>query len=204
VIEMKVLVVGGTGTIGAPVVEALRAAGHTVQTAERGGGDLQVDMREPDSIRAMLATAGPLDAIVSCAGSGAWKPLAELTDEDFETSLHYKLMGQVNLARLGADSLRDGGSVTLTSGVLAQEPMPGSAAISLVNAGLEGFARAAALEAPRGIRVNVVSPPWVTETLQAMGMDPSGGLPAEVVALAYHEAVTGNCTGEVLDARRFA
>lgn len=46
--------------------------------------------------------------------------------------------------------------------------MPGSAAVSLVNSALEGFGRAAALEAPRGIRVNVVSPPWVTETLQAM------------------------------------
>ena len=201
---MKVLVVGGTGTIGAAVVDALRAEGHEVRTAERSGGDLQVDMRAPDSVRAMLAQAGPVDAIVSCAGSGAWKPLAELTDDDFELSLHYKLMGQVNLARFGADALADGGSVTLTSGVLSQEPMPGSAAISLVNAGLEGFARAAALEMPRGVRVNVVSPPWVSETLQAMGQDPSGGMPAAGVARAYLDAVTGTYTGQVLDARKFA
>lgn len=201
---MKVLVVGGTGTIGKPVVEALRAAGHQVRTAERTGGDLQVDMRAPDSIRAMLVQAGPVDAIVSCAGSGAWKPLAQLTDDDFATSLGYKLMGQVNLARYGADTLADGGSVTLTSGVLAQEPMPGSAAISLVNAGLEGFARAAALEMPRGIRINVVSPPWVSETLQAMGQDPSGGMPAAQVARAYVDAVTGSHNGQVLDARTYA
>jgi NAD(P)-dependent dehydrogenase (short-subunit alcohol dehydrogenase family) len=201
---MKVLVVGGTGTIGKPVVEALRAAGHTVQTAERSGGDLQVDMRDPQSIRSMLAQAGRVDAIVSCAGSGAWKPLEQLTDDDFETSLHYKLMGQVNLARFGADSLADGGSVTLTSGVLAQEPMPGGAAISLVNAGLEGFTRAAALEMPRGIRINVVSPPWVSETLQAMGQDPSGGQPAAEVARAYVDAVTGTHNGQVLDARKYS
>ncbi len=201
---MKVLVVGGTGTIGAAVVDALRAAGHEVRTAERSGGELQVDMRSTQSVQAMLAQAGRVDAIMSCAGSGAWKPLAELSDDDFETSLHYKLMGQVNLARYGADSLADGGSVTLTSGVLASEPMPGSAAISLVNAGLEGFVRAAALEMPRGVRVNVVSPPWVSETLQAMGQDPSGGMPAADVARAYVDAVTATYTGQVVDARRFA
>jgi NAD(P)-dependent dehydrogenase (short-subunit alcohol dehydrogenase family) len=201
---MKVLVVGGTGTIGKPVVEALRAAGHQVQTAGRSGGDLQVDMRSPESIRSMLVQAGPVDAIVSCAGSGAWKPLAQLTDEDFGTTLGYKLMGQVNLARYGADTLSDGGSVTLTSGVLAQEPVPNGAAISLVNAGLEGFARAAALEMPRGIRINVVSPPWVSETLQAMGQDPSNGQPAAEVARAYVDAVTGAHNGQVLDARKYS
>jgi NAD(P)-dependent dehydrogenase (short-subunit alcohol dehydrogenase family) len=201
---MNVLVVGGTGTIGRAVVDALRAAGHTVRTAERSGGDLQVDITSPESVRALLAQAGRVDAIVSAAGGAAWKPLAQLTDDDFEMSLHYKLMGQVNLARYGVDSVADGGSITLTSGVLAMEPMPGSAAVSLVNAGLEGFARAAALEVPRGIRVNVVSPPWVSETLQAMGMDPGGGMPAAEVARAYVDAVTGAHNGQVLDARKYA
>jgi NAD(P)-dependent dehydrogenase (short-subunit alcohol dehydrogenase family) len=88
--------------------------------------------------------------------------------------------------------------VTLTSGILAQQPQPGTAAISLVNAGLEGFARAAALEAPRGIRVNVVSPPWVNETLKAMGLPVTGGLPAAVVAQAYVQCVEGQMTGQVL------
>jgi NAD(P)-dependent dehydrogenase (short-subunit alcohol dehydrogenase family) len=201
---MNVLVVGGTGTIGAAVVDALRDEGHQVRTAERKGGDLQVDITSADSVRAMLAQAGRVDAIVSAAGGAAWKPLAQLTDDDFEMSLHYKLMGQVNLARYGVDSLADGGSITLTSGVLSQEPMPGSAAVSLVNAGLEGFARAAALDLPRGIRINVISPPWVTETLQAMGMDTSIGMPAAQVARAYVDAVKGSQTGQVLDARKYA
>ena len=96
-------------------------------------------------------------------------------------------------------SVVDGGSFTLTSGILAKSPMPGSGAISLVNAGLEGFVRAAALEAPRRIRVNVVSPPWVAETLAAMKMDPSHGLPAAVVAKAYVKSVTGSETGTVIE-----
>lgn len=201
---MKVLVVGGTGTIGKTVVEALRAAGHEVLSAERTGDGLRVDITSADSVRALFGQTGRVDAVVSCAGGAAWKPLAQLTDEDWETSLHYKLMGQVNLARFGADSVADGGSITLTSGVLAHDPMPGSAAVSLVNAGLEGFARAAALDLPRGIRINVVSPPWVTETLQAMGMDPSGGQPAAEVARAYVDAVAGSHNGQVLDARKYS
>jgi len=100
--------------------------------------------------------------------------------------------------RYGWENVRDRGSFTLTSGVLAQKPTQGSGAVSLVNSALEGFGRAAANEAPRGIRVNVVSPPWVTETLIKYRMDPSIGLPAKTVAQAYVRAVSGNANGEVL------
>jgi NAD(P)-dependent dehydrogenase (short-subunit alcohol dehydrogenase family) len=105
--------------------------------------------------------------------------------------------------RVGLPYISDNGSFTLTSGVLSTEPIPGSAAISLVNAGLEGFVRAAALETPRGIRVNVVTPPWVSETLEAMGQDASTGMPAAKVAAAYVESLESQRTGEVLDARSF-
>ncbi len=198
---MRVVVVGATGTIGGAVVEAL--AGHEVVRVGSRSGDVRADIQDPASIRALFAEVGTVEAVVSCAGTGAFKPLAQLADEDFAFSLGHKLMGQVNLVRVGMEHVRDGGSITLTSGILSQVPMPGSAAISLVNAGLEGFARAAALEAPRGIRVNVVSPPWVSETLQAMGRDPSGGLPAAVVARAYLACVTEDLNGTVVDARRF-
>jgi NAD(P)-dependent dehydrogenase (short-subunit alcohol dehydrogenase family) len=112
------------------------------------------------------------------------------------------LMGQINLVRLGAASITDGGSFTLTSGVLATRPTPGGAAISVVNAGVDAFARAAALELPRGIRINSVSPPWVSETLTAMGRDPSGGLPAADVARSYAESVEGKQTGAVITPKR--
>lgn len=192
---MKILVIGASGTIGKAIVDAL--ASHEVIAASRNG-DNHVDIRDPESIRALFDRIGKVDAIVSAAGSGAWKALADLTDQDFETSLHYKLMGQVNVIRYGFDALNDGGSITVTSGILSTQPQQDSAAISLVNAGLEGFVRAAALEAPRGIRVNVVSPPWVSETLSAMGMDPSGGLPAATVANAYVDTIQGNITGQVV------
>jgi NAD(P)-dependent dehydrogenase (short-subunit alcohol dehydrogenase family) len=147
----------------------------------------------------MYRSTGKVDAVVCAAGLAKFAPLAQLSDADFRFCLDNKLMGQVNLVRIGFDHVGDRGSFTLTTGILAHSPMPGSAAISLVNAGIEGFVRAAALEAPRGIRVNAVSPPWVSETLQALKMDPSQGLPAAVVARSYVRSVTGADTGSVLE-----
>jgi NAD(P)-dependent dehydrogenase (short-subunit alcohol dehydrogenase family) len=193
---MRILLIGASGTIGQAVADAL--ATHDLIFASQGNSAEQVDISNTDSIRRLYQRVGRVDAVISAAGQAAFKPLRDLTDADFDFSLRNKLMGQVNLVRMGLDSVNDGGSFTLTSGILAQQPMPGSGAVSLVNAGLEGFARAAALEAPRGIRVNVVSPPWVSETLTAMGQDPSGGLPARTVARAYAESVTGGMTGAVI------
>jgi len=195
---MRILVIGSHGTIGREIVKAL--SGHEVIGASRSSGDVRVDITDPASIKQMFERIGHIDAVVSAAGSGAWKPLDQLTDDDFARSLGYKLMGQVNVVRHGLAHVNDGGSITTTSGVLARSPMIGSAAISLVNCGLEGFTRAAALEAPRGIRVNVVSPPWVTETLIEMGSsDLSHGLPAARVAQAYVRSVTGSETGQVIE-----
>jgi NAD(P)-dependent dehydrogenase (short-subunit alcohol dehydrogenase family) len=199
---MKVIVIGATGTIGRAVADAL-ATGHEVVRASRRG-DVKVDIEDARSIAALFQQVKDVDAVVSCAGSARFVPLAQLTDADIAYSLQSKLMGQVNLIRQALGSVRAGGSVTVTSGVLARQPMPGGAAISMVNAGLEGFVRGAAAEAPRGVRVNAVSPPWVTETLVALKMDPSPGLPAATVARAYVAAVTGRASGETLDPAAFA
>jgi NAD(P)-dependent dehydrogenase (short-subunit alcohol dehydrogenase family) len=198
---MRILVVGASGTIGAAVVSAL-SSGNEIVAASRKSSAAPVDMADPDSIRAMYRGLGKVDAIVCAAGQARFAPLAQLGDDDFRYCLDNKLMGQVNLLRYGLEHVADRGSVTLTSGVLALRPTPGSGAISLVNAGIEGFVRAAALEAPRGIRVNVVSPPWVSETLVALKMDPSQGLPADVVARAYVRSVTGSETGAVIEPAR--
>lgn len=106
------------------------------------------------------------DAIICAAGDASFKPLIELSDEDFTIGLDSKLMGQVNLVRSGLRYINDSGSFTLISSMLAVDPMPGSAAVSLDNAGLNGFVRAAALEFPRGVCINVLSPPWVRETFR--------------------------------------
>ena len=133
---------------------------------------------------------------------GSSRPLAKLTDDDLAFTAANKLMGQVNLVRYGIDALADRGSFTLTTGVLTQHPEPGGAAFSLANGGVEAFARAAAIELPRGLRVNVVSPPWITETLRAMGAPLEGGMTAAAVAPAYVACVEGAMTGQIIDPRR--
>src|SRR5918999_5081801 len=178
---MRILLVGATGTIGRAVAAALRPR-HDVVEASHRKAPHHVDIADPDSVRSLYEDVGHVDAVVCAAGQAVWKPLADLNDGDFAFSLRNKLMGQVNLVRVGVHWTRDGGSFTLTSGILAHQPSPGSVAVSIVNAGVEAFARAAALELRQGLRVNVVSPPWVSETLQAMGRDPSAGVPVADVA----------------------
>ena len=194
---MRILIVGATGTIGRPLVAALQSR-HELVLASKQTAHEKVDLADPGSIRALYKRVGRVDAVVSAAGEARFAPLATLTDDDFAFSISSKLMGQVNLIRYGFDSVSEGGSITITSGTLAREPMVGGAVASLINGALDSFTRAAALEAPRNIRVNVVSPPWVTETLIAFKMDPTTGLPAAEVARAYVESIEGKQTGTVI------
>ncbi len=195
---MKIVVVGAAGTIGAAVTAALEAKKHHVIRASRKLAP-NIDISDPQSIRRFFVEVKDLDAVVSCAGDARFAPLDKLTDEDFLYSAHNKLMGQVNLVRAALPVIRDKGSITVTSGVLAKRPMIGSGAVSMVNAGLEGFTRAAALEATRDVRVNVVSPGWVKETMVKFGMDPTPGKAVIDVARAYVEAVEGSMSGETIE-----
>jgi len=199
---MKILLVGESGTIGKAVGQAL-AQNHTIISANHSGGDVQVDLGSPESIQAMFATVGPVDAVISAAGLANFGALNELTDADYELALQNKLMGQVNLVRFGQSSVNIGGSITLTSGILSRKPMLGSAAISMVNGALESYVKAVALEL-KSLRVNVVAPIFVKETMVMMGMSTEGGLSAADTAKAYVSAVTGEMNGETLDVPEFA
>jgi NAD(P)-dependent dehydrogenase (short-subunit alcohol dehydrogenase family) len=199
---MKIIIIGATGTIGRAVVDLL-APDHDIVKVGFSRGDLKVDIASKDSIRKLFQDVGKFDAVISAAGLAKFGSLDSLKDEDYLLGLTNKLMGQVNLVRIGLRHINDNGSFTLTSGVLSQNPMPGSASISMVNAAIEGFVRAAAIETQRGIRVNAVSPIWVEETIKALGMDGLEGMPVEQVAFAYKESVEGQRSGEVLDVRKF-
>src|SRR6516225_5914355 len=139
---MRVIVIGATGTLGRFVVEALTQRHQVVPVSYRQC-QIKVDLGDPSSIAEMYRMIGQVDAVISTAAAARSAPLTELTDEDFALSLRNKLMGQVNLVRLGFASVTDGGSFTLTSGALALRPRVGSALKSLTNAGVEGFTRAA-------------------------------------------------------------
>ncbi|MFC7847026.1 short chain dehydrogenase [Arthrobacter sp. NPDC057388] len=193
---MKILIVGANGLLGSAAVAALKGR-HEVIEASRSS-DISVDLTEPESIRRMFDQVGTVDAVISCTGSVPFKPLAELTDKDFRSGIEDKVLGQVNLVQLGAEYISDGGSFTLTSGVLAREPILTGAAASLANGALESFVMAAAAELPRGIRINAVSP---TVLAEASGYHEFfagfSQVPAEEVGRAFVKSVEGIQTGQV-------
>ena len=119
-----------------------------------------------------------------------------MTDDDIQLSVNSKLLGQVNLVRKGMKNLRPGGVFVITGGILAYAPIPQTSLIAMVNAGLEGFARAVALELTEGRRIVVVHPAWVAETAVKIGMDPNPWPDARKTATAYLEAIEGTENGE--------
>lgn len=195
---MKILLVGAQGTVGQGVAAELGQR-HEVIAAGRRGATVTLDLADRASIRKALESLEPLDAIVSAAGQVGWAPLLELTQEQWAYSVANKLMGQVNLALVGQEFLRDGGSITLTSGVLFDQPVPYGAAASLANGGIEAFVRAAAIELPRGLRINAVSPGVLEESMGDLGPFFRGfePVPSARVALGYSRSVEGSDTGKV-------
>lgn len=195
----KILVIGAAGLIGAEVVKALGA--ENCIRASRNS-DEKVDISDPRSLAALFGRLGELEGIICTGGAARFKPWGQLTDEDWSFSLANKLLGQVNVVRYGAKCVKPGGAITLTTGLAAQYPAPGSAIITTVNAAVEAFARAVAADPSIAIRVNAVSPGWVAETLQAMGRDPAGGIPAADVAKIAVRQFREGASGSVAPAAK--
>jgi NAD(P)-dependent dehydrogenase (short-subunit alcohol dehydrogenase family) len=195
---MKIVLIGASGTLGRAVAAELSVR-HKVIGVGRHSGEVHADIRDLQSVRALFQQTGEVDAIVSAAGSVHFGPWNELTTEKFDVGLRDKLMGQVNLVLAGQEALLDGGSFTLTSGILSEDPIRFGVCASLVNGALESFVRAAAIELPRGLRINVISPTVLQESMAAYGPYFQGfkPIPAMDAALAYSKSIEGRQTGQV-------
>lgn len=195
---MKIIVIGGTGTIGQAVVANLRQR-HEVIVCGQQSGDIHVDIAQPDSIESLFQTVGAFDALISAAGKVHFAPLTQMNQDHYFIGLKNKLMGQVNLFLTGLKYIRDHGSFTLTSGILSVEPIRTGSSAAMVNGAIDSFVHAAAIEAPRGIRINAVSPTILTESMSIYadyfpGFEP---VPATRVAEAYRKSVEGAQTGRI-------
>ncbi|MFM9437773.1 NAD(P)-dependent dehydrogenase (short-subunit alcohol dehydrogenase family) [Janthinobacterium sp. CG_23.3] len=195
---MKIIVIGASGTVGKAVAAEL-AQRHEIIAVGSKSGQFQADMSDIVQVRALFAQTGKVDAVVVAAGTLHFGPLSDFTPAQFQVGLNSKLMGQVNVALVAQQHLNDGGSITLTSGIVGDQPIRNGVGASMVNAAVEGFARGAAIELPRGLRINVVNATVLEESLDSYGPYFHGfeAAPASRVALAYSRSVEGAQTGQV-------
>lgn len=196
---MKILIVGGNGTIGKKVSGHLGQKNDVI-IAGRSSGDVTVDMADSASIEAMFKTVGPVDAIVAIAGDAKWAPFDQLSEEDFYIGLKSKLMGQVNLVRIGQGFLNPGGSFTLTTGITADDPVDMTTSPAMVSGALHSFVKAAALEMKNGHRINVVSAGMVEDAKEKYGdyFPGHNPIPMPKVVNGYVKSILGKGTGQVI------
>jgi len=196
---MKILIIGGNGTIGKRVSKHFSKK-HQVVIGGRNSGDVVADIADSKSIEAMFETVGNVDAVVCIAGEAKWAAFDSMTEEDFYIGLRSKLMGQVNLVRIGQNYLTPGGSFTLTTGILADHPVALTTSAAMVNGAIHSFVKAASLELKNGIRINVVSSGLVEDAIDKYeayfpGHNP---IPMKKVVNGYVKSVEGRGTGEII------
>lgn len=196
---MKIIVVGAAGDIGQAVCAEL-AGRHDVITAGRTSGDIRVDLADDRSIAAMYEAAGAVDAVVCAAGEVEFGRLAEMTGNRYLFGLKNKVLTQINLVLAGLDKVSDGGSFTLTSGMLDRDPIRMGSGSATANGALAGFVKAAAIDMPRGLRVNVVSPGLLEVSAEKYGSWFPGfeQVSSKRVGLAYLKCIEGGLTGEMV------
>ncbi|MFQ6024432.1 MAG: short chain dehydrogenase [Acidiferrobacterales bacterium] len=196
---MKLIVMGAEGTVGSAACAEL-AGRHDIIKVGRNSGDIHADITDRDSLDAMYQKTGKVDAVICTVGAVHFAPLTEFTEEQFMLGLTNKVMGQVNVVLAGIAHINDGGSFTLTSGVLDRDPIRGGAGAATANGALGGFVVGAAIEMPRSLRINVVSP----GLLQVSAKKYEGFFPGHEpvssarVGLAYAKSVEGAITGQVI------
>jgi len=196
---MKVIVVGAAGAVGQAAVAGLGGR-HEIIAVGRSNGDIQVDIEDLESVRAMYQQTGKVDAVISAVGHGYFGTVAEMSAEQFMMGINHKVLPQVNLVLEGIAHMNDGGSFTLTSGMLNRDPTRGGSCAAAANGAIDGFIVGAAVDMPRGIRINAVSPGLLQVSVERYDGFFPGHEPvsSERVGLAYCKSVEGVVNGQVI------
>ncbi len=195
---MRVLIIGGAGTIGRKVANHL-SPDHEVIVAGRKSGVPNIDISSTDSIQCFFRDLGKVDAIINIAGEAKWAKFDDLSEEDYYIGIKSKMMGQVNLVRIGHNYLSDGGTITLSTGILADHPVPMTAGAAMVNGAIHSFAKAASMELAPRVCLNVVSLGLVEDSADRYGTYFPGHIPVpmeEVVGI-YEKALQTKETGHI-------
>lgn len=198
---MNILIIGGTGTIGKEIVRQSQKK-HKVFIASKTTGDIKVDIENEASIISMYETLPPLDAVVVATGgqNGHFGPLNTTTVQDLKVGINSKLLGQVNVVLQGMKYASKKTSFTLIGGATDyQDIAPKLINTYMVNSALEGFVKAAALELPHSMRINLVAPSIISESLPEFesifgGFD---SVPASKIARTFIKSIEGAQTGQI-------
>ncbi len=196
---MRILVVGAEGTVGKAAISGF-SKGHEIVKAGRKSGDVHVDVMDASSVTAMYHKIGKVDAVVACTGHSHFGPVVTMSPQQFLDGMNDKVMGQVNLVLLGLDHVNDGGSFTLVSGILSRDPVRQGANAAACDGALDGFVIGAAIEMPRGLRINAISPGLLADAAQKYDGYFPGHNPVsnERVGLAFAKSVEGAVTGQII------
>ncbi len=195
---MKILVIGGTGTLGSALVSTLREE-HEVISVGRTRGDYQVNIEDKASLENLLAEVGEVDGIISTSGDGKMAPFQIQSDEDIDLAINSKLRGQLDIIRLGVHKVKENGFILITTGTASSNYMPGASSITMANTALEGYVKAINVEPYKGIRINAVSPYFIKETCELFNFDIPNAIPAADTASVYVNMMTSPDSGTVVD-----
>ena len=195
----KIIVVGATGRLGREVVEGLEVD-YEVIRAGRSGPDLKIDAFDFESVSGIFASVGSFDGLVSCIGGTPFKPFDELSMEDFATGLSKKCFSQLNLAKAAIPFLIENGSITLTSGIIGDEPILAGACAAAANGALNMCVSTLAAEYAGKLRINIVSPSIIENSVEDYGMLFDGFEPwsKESIIQAYRRTISAPISGRVL------
>jgi len=182
---MRILIIGASGTIGKIISPALQV-NHKVITVGRSSGDIMADISSTDSIENLLKQVTNIDAVICVAGDSVTDNLFAMNESKFGIGISQKLFAQINLVLIGSKFLNDNGSFTLISGKMGEKPVRGSSGKAIANAAVNSFVLAAALEMPRGIRINAISPSKVSDISSTDLVD------------AYLKSTETACNGEII------
>lgn len=182
---MKILFIGASGNIGKLIYPALTES-HEVVTAGRTHGDQKVDISSFSSIETLFKQLTNIDAVICTAGDSISAELPLMNTEKYMAGIQHKVLSQINLVLIGMKYLNDNGSFTLISGKMGEKPAKAASGKAVANGAINSFVPGAALEMPRGIRLNVVSPAKLAD------------IPAADLVAGYLKSIDAQCNGEII------
>ena len=196
---MKILIIGSAGTIGKRVSNHLKSKGHKIIGAGRTSSP-SIDIASVESMESFFSKNDNFDAAICIAGQAKWAEMDLMTEEDYYIGIRSKLMGQVNLARIARKYLTPKGSITLSTGILADKPVPLTTSAAMVNGAIHSFVLAAQTENKGDYRLNAVALGLVEDSYETYKLFFSGHIPISMKSAveAYERVISGNMSGEII------